>query len=434
MKYFQPYGLTDPEASYTNGNPATGTMGSIPPAQAIEHPQREIVNFLKDGGFTPDSNDLRQLSKSVQGGVVNYCTDQGTANFLAIVPVPPLAGYVLGQHFRIKVAYANTGPVQINISGLGWAPVVHGDKTDMGAGELFAGQVIDIAYDGSAWQMMTGGLSGSLIMMTAPKQLYCDATNGDDSLYDGTQAAVDAAHGHGPYRTLRKALNMVPKYNLSGFTFHIYLADGTYAETSLLNAPVPNGSGSIYIHGNSTTPNLVKLINAGNGSCLHVGGGNYTFDGVCFQSTQAIPSDEGDSLWVTGAGQVWLNSVGFYGAANAQMNAGPGGGGISVGGPIWIYAGANAHMQALANGTITFYPAPLPTLNVMNASRFANAFAVAFGGAQMSLAYTAKNLYGAVTGTKFLITGNAVVNTGGRGVSYPPGDVAGVQNTGGQLV
>jgi hypothetical protein len=47
VKYNQPYGITDPDAPYINGNPSTGTMGSIPPAPSIEHPQREIVNVIQ---------------------------------------------------------------------------------------------------------------------------------------------------------------------------------------------------------------------------------------------------------------------------------------------------------------------------------------------------------------------------------------------------
>ena len=85
----------------------------------------------------------------------------------------------------------------------------------MGGGELFEGQIIDLAFDGANWQMMTGGLSGSLIMMTNPRNLYCNNLTGDDSLYDGTTPTVDAPNGHGPFRTLRKALSTVTKYNLS---------------------------------------------------------------------------------------------------------------------------------------------------------------------------------------------------------------------------
>ena len=61
MKYKQPYGVSDPNAAYINGNPSTGTMGSIPPAASIENPQREIVNFINDSGLTPTDADLHQL-------------------------------------------------------------------------------------------------------------------------------------------------------------------------------------------------------------------------------------------------------------------------------------------------------------------------------------------------------------------------------------
>ena len=435
MLYNQPYGVTDPDAPYINGNPATGTMGSIPPAAAIEHPQREIVNFLNDSLWTPDSNDLRQLSKSIQSGVVNYCQDQGTTNFIAITPIPPLAGYVLGQHFRIKLANPNTGPVQINVSGLGWLPVVHADNTPMGGGELYVNQIIDVAYNGNnAWQMLTGGLSGALIMMNNPRSLYCSNTTGDDSLYDGTSATIDSTHGHGPYKSLRKALMQSTKYNLSGFTFHIYLADGTYPETSLLDGPTPNGSGAIYIHGNPTTPNLVKLINSGNGSCFRVSGGQYIIDGVCFQATQAVPSDMALGLWCGANGSVWLNSVGFYAAPGAHMLAGPGGGVISVGGPIWIYGNTpGAHEMVLMGGSIAHYPAPLPTLNVMNAVTLGQ-FAYASGGGGITPQYAAMNLYGAVTATKYIAVSNGTIDVGGRGVGYLPGNVAGVLGSGGQYV
>ena len=211
------------------------------------------------------------------------------------------------------------------------------------------------------------------------------------------------------------------------------MADGTYPETTLLNAPIPNGSGQIAIHGNPTTPNLVKLVNTGNGSCINISGGSYYFDGVSFQSTQAIPSDMGDALWVTGAGQAWVAACGFYNSASSHMRAGPGGGGISVSGPIYIYGNALVHGSAIQNGTITHYPAPLPTLNVMNAVNIGT-FAEASGGGQFTAAYAAINLNQPVTGMKYNAQANGVISTGGRGVNYLPGNTPGVIGTGGQYV
>ena len=42
------------------------TLGSIIPAQAIEHPMREIVNVISQSGLTPDANDNEQLYKALR--------------------------------------------------------------------------------------------------------------------------------------------------------------------------------------------------------------------------------------------------------------------------------------------------------------------------------------------------------------------------------
>jgi hypothetical protein len=283
--------------------------------------------------------------------------------------------------------------------------------------------------------MLTGGLSGALIMMTNPRSLYCDNLLGDDSLYDGTTATVDAPHGHGPYKSLRKALLQTAKYNLSGFTFHIYLADGTYPETSLLDAPTPNGSGQIFIHGNHANPNLVKLINSGNGSCFRVFGGSYIVDGVAFQATQATASDIAVGVWIARAGSLWLDACAFYNAPGGHILAGPGGGQVSIQGPVSIYGGSanGAHMVTVQNGVISFWSNPLPTLNVLNPVSL-YAFATAAGGGQINPQYTVINGAANVTGYRYVVSGNGVIDTGGRAVSYLPGSVAGVQATGGQYV
>ncbi len=64
MKYQQPAGEAA-DASYVDGNKAGGVRGSIPPAAAIEHPQREIVAVINFVGRTPDADDLTQLRKSI---------------------------------------------------------------------------------------------------------------------------------------------------------------------------------------------------------------------------------------------------------------------------------------------------------------------------------------------------------------------------------
>ena len=93
MQYNQPFDQpTNPNAPYVNGNPQTGTQGSIPPAASIEFPQREIVNVIqvafnrdyKDFTETPcnppENIDLTQLQKAIEGFVNSAAVTVNTPN------------------------------------------------------------------------------------------------------------------------------------------------------------------------------------------------------------------------------------------------------------------------------------------------------------------------------------------------------------------
>ncbi|MDR1276372.1 MAG: phage tail protein [Candidatus Accumulibacter sp.] len=65
MKYVQPIGAAA-NASYVDGNPSTGVEGSVVPAAALEHPQREILAVITAAGLTPASTNLGQLLQAIQ--------------------------------------------------------------------------------------------------------------------------------------------------------------------------------------------------------------------------------------------------------------------------------------------------------------------------------------------------------------------------------
>ena len=66
MKYVPPLGATDPNASYQDGNPEAGILGSIVPAAAIERPQREILIVLTAAGLTPSDTELTLLLAAIR--------------------------------------------------------------------------------------------------------------------------------------------------------------------------------------------------------------------------------------------------------------------------------------------------------------------------------------------------------------------------------
>jgi hypothetical protein len=64
--YWPPFNNPDPDAPYVNGDPVAGIEGSIPPAGAIESPQREILEVIRQAGLDPDPNDFTQLWQALQ--------------------------------------------------------------------------------------------------------------------------------------------------------------------------------------------------------------------------------------------------------------------------------------------------------------------------------------------------------------------------------
>jgi hypothetical protein len=162
MKYSAPYGVSDPDAHYINGNPQTGVQGSIPPASAFEEPQRELVNFIVQSNLNPDDGDLYQLTKAIRSQYVNVTRDIGTvANAIVCMLSPPLQSYTLGLPLQVIVARTNTGNATID-AGPGIAQIVRPDGSVLQAGDLSAGGIATLVFDGTRFQMLNflGATSG----------------------------------------------------------------------------------------------------------------------------------------------------------------------------------------------------------------------------------------------------------------------------------
>lgn len=155
MKYWPPYdNQSDPNAPYVNGNPAVGQQGSIPPAESIEHPMREVVNMISNSDMDPLQEDLEQLTKAIRSGYINYAEDTGSTNALSVALDPPLTGYTIGLPLNVKVNNTNSGTSTINVNGLGGQSIVNADGSQLGPGSLVDGQVAQLMYDGERFQLM----------------------------------------------------------------------------------------------------------------------------------------------------------------------------------------------------------------------------------------------------------------------------------------
>jgi hypothetical protein len=165
------------------------------------------VVTVANGAATITSGNITQLATApfllvtlpnvpagVQGQSWTYWVDTGSANALAITPVPAIASYVAGQRFSVKAANANTGATTINVSGLGTKAVVSAANAALVGTEIISGGIIDVEYNGTSFQIVSETVNvtaNSTKTGSAPKRNYFEMVSaGTQSVPSSTITAV----------------------------------------------------------------------------------------------------------------------------------------------------------------------------------------------------------------------------------------------------
>jgi hypothetical protein len=98
------------------------------------------------------ANDYAALGQ-LQDGFGTYAEDTGAANAYEIALSPALTAYIAGQVFRFKALATNTGASTIDINGLGAKSITSELGAALDAGNIAAGGIYSIVYDGTQFQL-----------------------------------------------------------------------------------------------------------------------------------------------------------------------------------------------------------------------------------------------------------------------------------------
>jgi hypothetical protein len=440
MQYNQPFDQPgSPNAAFVNGNPGTGTPGSIPPAAAIEYPQREIVNVITDAGITPANGDLQQLAKAVQSGKLTYGTDTGgTVNALVVNDLlPAIASLRDGMTFIIKVGVQNTGPSTLNV-GTGGVSILHVDGSTLSDGELYAGGAACFVYMTGHFQLAwSTRAAGAPTYLNASRDYYVNTSTGSDA-NDGLSATVTG--GHGPWATLQHAQDYITKFNLNGFSINIHVANGTYAALALANMA---GSGNVNWIGNSGSPSSC-IISGSSKTAIYGGagtGGNaHTFNGFKLTTTGSTGgADPGCACFFYGGGNTYIQNMDFGASLGDHIACSAGQihvlGTINISGsPSSNTVSSGSHLATASGGIIITGTGALPTYSISSSISLPGAFAAAGELSVIDFIVNGGTFSGAgsVTGRRYQGAQNAIINTNGGGANYFPGTIAGSLSTGAQ--
>ncbi|USE79475.1 hypothetical protein NDR89_23070 [Cupriavidus gilardii] len=336
----------------------------------------------------------------------------GTANAITATCPVPFTAYVNGQTFRFVAASTNSGAATININGIGAKAITKAGNAPLVAGDMPAGAVIEVVYDGTQFQMVSLSRNGRTLLVA--NRSYYVATTGNDN-NDGLSPGT-------AFATLQKAWDTIKNtLDLGGFAVTVNVATGTYAPLLPSGFVIgATGPGSVTFAGSSatiSTSTLSAAIGASAGAQLTVTG--FTVSNSLTDAS-GITSTGYGTLVAVGSGMAFEFCSGSHMLAHS-------GGIINVVASYAITSGASAHLNTANNGAIALQGGI--TVAISGTQGFPTAFALATGLSQINAGGV--TFTGTGSGTRYNVGSNSMINSSGGGPNYFPGHIDGVSGSGG---
>lgn len=173
----------------------------------------------------------------LQDGSPIYGADSVGTDAYAITLSPAPASYVEGMEVRFKAGTANTSAATLNVNGLGAVAIKKLHDQDLATGDIEAGQIVIVVYDGTVWQMMSEVAQTSApanVVLNDGSPIYAATATGNDT-YVVTLSPALGAYTNGFVLNMKvDVANTGPAtVNVNGL--------GAVAITKLFNQPLVTG-------------------------------------------------------------------------------------------------------------------------------------------------------------------------------------------------
>lgn len=206
-------------------------------------PQDNYIKANQLVGVIYDGTSMQIFSVSgkpsvSQSGEEIYGVPNGGTDTYAITVAPAPSAYVAGQVFRFKADVANTGAATLNVNSLGAVTIVKSFNVTLADGDIKAGQLVEVEYDGTNFQMLSpvGNSSTNIAVRTIPLgEAFTGATTPQpaviiDDLFQNIVNDLYVFGGNtnsssvGTLRTNKIACKIIPRSNVTAQNISCYLA------------------------------------------------------------------------------------------------------------------------------------------------------------------------------------------------------------------
>lgn len=129
---------------------------------AVPTPPNDATKYLDGtGNFSSPAAGSGPSKSDVQQEALTYAADTGAANAYAVT-LSPAPTIVAGSEVVFVAANTNTGASTVAVNGGSATPIKKNDgATALAAGDITAGQLVTLKFDGTNWQMIAPSAAGA---------------------------------------------------------------------------------------------------------------------------------------------------------------------------------------------------------------------------------------------------------------------------------
>lgn len=269
---------------YRNGSGVTARLPIGTAGQIIQVSASGIPEYIANPAATDASTTVKgvveeatlaeTLARTTAGGTsarlfvnpstlttvqtYDYAASSAGSDTYAITVTPAPTAYATGQVFRFKADVANTGAATLNVNGLGAKTIVKNVSSTLITGDIDAGKIIEVVYDGTNMVMQSP--------TAAP------------ALYSTGQTSRASATGTGT-QTIAHGLGVTPRMIVINYNGHCTsnaadtIGTGTATSTSsencsysvYQNLPITRGQNNaaiIVVQNDASTDMFVATVSA----------------------------------------------------------------------------------------------------------------------------------------------------------------------------